>query len=45
MNTSAVDRDRPGRDPRWLALIVLCAGTLMTILDGTIVTVALPSRR
>src|SRR6202034_1971640 len=31
------------RDPRWLALIVLCAGTLMMILDGTIVTVALPS--
>jgi EmrB/QacA subfamily drug resistance transporter len=31
------------RDSRWLALIVLCAGTLMTILDGTIVTVALPS--
>ena len=34
---------RPARDPRWLALVVLCAGTLMTILDGTIVTVALPS--
>ncbi len=33
----------PARDSRWLALIVLCAGTLMTILDGTIVTVALPS--
>jgi MFS family permease len=31
------------RDPRWRALIVLCVGTLMTILDGTIVTVALPS--
>ncbi len=31
------------RDSRWLALMVLCAGTLMTILDGTIVTVALPS--
>ncbi len=31
------------RDARWLALAVLCAGTLMTILDGTIVTVALPS--
>jgi EmrB/QacA subfamily drug resistance transporter len=43
MGTSAVDEGRPGRDPRWLALIVLCAGTLMTILDGTIVTVALPS--
>jgi hypothetical protein len=22
------------KDPRWLALIVLCAGTLMIILDG-----------
>jgi EmrB/QacA subfamily drug resistance transporter len=33
------------RDARWLALTVLCAGTLMTILDGTIVTVALPSIR
>jgi EmrB/QacA subfamily drug resistance transporter len=31
------------RDSRWLAFMVLCAGTLMTILDGTIVTVALPS--
>src|ERR1700684_3031559 len=30
------------KDPRWLALIVLCAGALMTSLDGTIVTVALP---
>jgi EmrB/QacA subfamily drug resistance transporter len=28
---------------RWLALIVLCAATLMVILDGAIVTVALPS--
>ncbi len=40
MTPSAV---KPARDPRWLALVVLCAGTLMTILDGTIVTVALPS--
>jgi EmrB/QacA subfamily drug resistance transporter len=31
------------RDRRWLALAILCAGTLMTILDGTIVTVALPT--
>jgi EmrB/QacA subfamily drug resistance transporter len=28
---------------RWLALVVLCAGMLMIILDQTIVTVALPS--
>ena len=34
---------RSARDSRWLALIVLCAGMLMIILDGTIVTVALPS--
>jgi len=28
---------------RWVALLVLCAGLLMIILDGTVVTVALPS--
>jgi len=28
---------------RWLALVVLCAGFLMIILDQTIVNVALPS--
>jgi MFS family permease len=34
----------PGsRGSRRLALAVLCAGMLMIILDGTIVTVALPS--
>jgi EmrB/QacA subfamily drug resistance transporter len=30
-------------DSRWYALIVLCAGMLMIILDGTIVNVALPA--
>src|SRR4051794_21302500 len=30
-------------DARWLALVVLCAGMLMIILDQTIVNVALPS--
>ena len=34
---SAIDRSR------WLALVVLCAGMLMVILDGTIVNVALPA--
>src|SRR3954465_12197651 len=39
MTTSgpAIDRSR------WLALVVLCAGMLMVILDGTIVNVALPT--
>jgi MFS family permease len=32
-----------GRRQRQLALWLLCAGSLMVILDGTIVTVALPS--
>ncbi len=32
-----------GGDRRWIALVVLCAGVLMIILDSTIVNVALPS--
>jgi EmrB/QacA subfamily drug resistance transporter len=32
-----------GHDTRWLALVILCAASLMIILDGTIVTVALPT--
>ncbi|MFC8430524.1 MFS transporter [Streptomyces sp. NPDC057253] len=40
--------DTPQRTPRrtysrWTALVVLCAGTLMTVLDGNIVTVAMPA--
>src|SRR5215216_7222781 len=31
------------RRTRWLALLVLCAGDLMIVLDSTIVNVALPS--
>src|SRR4051794_14089210 len=38
-------RLRAPRDERWLALAVLCAGTLMIVLDATIVNVALPSIR
>src|SRR2546423_14546087 len=30
-------------DARWLALIILCVGFLMIVLDQTIVNVALPS--
>jgi len=30
-------------DNRWLALLVLCAGVLMIVLDATVVNVALPS--
>jgi len=31
------------RDPRWIALGVLCVGMLMIVLDNTVVNVALPS--
>src|SRR5207249_4180778 len=33
----------PTRTSRWLALVVLCAGMLMIVLDQTVVNVALPS--
>lgn len=33
----------PHRDRRWVALLVLCMGVLMIVLDTTIVNVALPS--
>src|SRR6476659_1015799 len=34
---------RPEQDTRWRALVVLCAGMLMIVLDATVVNVALPS--
>src|SRR2546425_11813945 len=39
MHASRLDKSRS----RWLALVVLCAGMLMIVLDATIVNVALPS--
>src|SRR3954466_3490320 len=36
-------RTTPERDTRWPALVVLCAGMLMIVLDATITNVALPS--
>ena len=47
MNQPTQPRSAPARDAserrRWIALVVLCAGFLMIILDQTIVNVALPS--
>lgn len=45
---STTRTESPVRPPartysRWASLIVLCAGALMTILDGSIVTVAMPA--
>src|SRR5271169_4849855 len=34
---------RPADRSRWIALVVLCTGMLMIVLDATIVNVALPS--
>jgi EmrB/QacA subfamily drug resistance transporter len=40
----STERQAPAGDrSRWIALVVLCAGALMIILDMTIVNVALPS--
>src|SRR6266853_5000053 len=42
MHASRLDTS-PAGPSRWLALVVLCAGMLMIILDQTIVNVALPA--
>ena len=41
--TAAPATQAPHRDHRWFALIVLCLGVLMIVLDTTIVNVAVPS--
>ena len=44
MHASRLDLIKgPAGPSRWLALVVLCAGMLMIILDQTIVNVALPA--
>jgi EmrB/QacA subfamily drug resistance transporter len=43
MSPTAVVPDTRTTPSRWAALAVLCAGSLMIILDGTIVSVALPA--
>jgi EmrB/QacA subfamily drug resistance transporter len=42
-NPAAASTARYSERDRWIALVVLCAGFLMIILDQTIVNVALPS--
>jgi EmrB/QacA subfamily drug resistance transporter len=41
--TAAIEITSSGERSRWIALVVLCVGVLMIILDMTIVNVALPS--
>src|ERR1700747_899605 len=44
MNEMRMERRNPVRDRnRWIALVVLCTGMLMIVLDMTIVNVALPT--
>src|SRR4051794_11956727 len=43
-DTTNVTELQPAADrSRWIALVVLCVGMLMIVLDATIVNVALPS--
>src|SRR2546421_732923 len=43
MTDTKRDPQSPSDRSRWIALVVLCVGALMIILDMTIVNVALPS--
>src|SRR4249919_1969719 len=44
MTTITTTQDKTTADrSRWIALVVLCVGMLMIVLDATIVNVALPS--
>jgi EmrB/QacA subfamily drug resistance transporter len=43
LSDTAMRRATPTARSRWLALVVLCTGMLMIVLDVTIVNVALPS--
>src|SRR4051795_10777691 len=42
-NQTAVLQPARSDSARWMALVVLCVGMLMSVLDATIVNVALPS--
>jgi MFS family permease len=42
-NNSLTQANPDSDRSRWIALIVLCAGMLMIVLDATIVNVALPA--
>ena len=43
MTADGYTSERAADRSRWLALVVLCAGMLMIVLDATVVNVALPS--